>query len=58
MKFDEKLLAMRKNRAYPKRNLGWSCRFHGKRSRNGRQEFPIVKDTTPNMMNPRLYIIS
>ena len=21
-----------------------------------RQEFPIVKDTTPNMMNPRLYI--
>ncbi len=22
----------------------------------GRQEFPIVKDTTPNMMNPRLNI--
>ncbi len=25
---------------------------------NGKQEFPIVKDTTPNMTNPRLYIIS
>ena len=23
-----------------------------------RQEFPIVKDTTPNMMNPRLYTTS
>ena len=23
---------------------------------NGKREFPIVKDTTPNMMNPRLYI--
>ena len=22
------------------------------------QEFPIVKDTTPNMMNPRLYTTS
>ncbi|MFR5705089.1 MAG: helix-turn-helix domain-containing protein [Faecalibacterium prausnitzii] len=25
---------------------------------SGRQEFPIVKDTTPNMMNPRLYTTS
>ena len=25
---------------------------------NGRVEFPIVKDTTPNMMNPRLYTTS
>mgnify|MGYP000407632123 CR=1 FL=1 len=24
----------------------------------GRTEFPIVKDTTPNMMNPRLYTTS
>ena len=24
----------------------------------GNQEFPIVKDTTPNMMNPRLYTTS
>ena len=24
----------------------------------GRLEFPIVKDTTPNMMNPRLYTTS
>ena len=22
---------------------------------NGKQEFPIVKDTTPNITNPRLY---
>ena len=27
-----------------------------KQSVNGNVEFPIVKDTTPNMMNPRLYI--
>jgi len=27
-------------------------------SQNGKQEFPIVKDTTPNMMNPRLYTTS
>ena len=27
--------------------------FHG-----GNLEFPIVKDTTPNMMNPRLYTTS
>ena len=25
---------------------------------NGNEEFPIVKDTTPNMMNPRLYTTS
>lgn len=24
----------------------------------GKEEFPIVKDTTPNMMNPRLYTTS
>ena len=23
-----------------------------------KEEFPIVKDTTPNMMNPRLYTTS
>ena len=27
-------------------------------SLNGKEEFPIVKDTTPNMMNPRLYTTS
>ena len=25
---------------------------------NDQEEFPIVKDTTPNMMNPRLYTTS
>ena len=29
-----------------------------KPSVNGSVEFPIVKDTTPNMMNPRLYTTS
>ena len=27
-------------------------------SHKGTAEFPIVKDTTPNMMNPRLYTTS
>ena len=25
---------------------------------NGKAEFPVVKDTTPDMMNPRLYTTS
>ena len=29
-----------------------------KRLQEQAQEFPIVKDTTPNMMNPRLYTTS
>ena len=29
-----------------------------KQFQNGNEEFPIVKDTTPNMMNPRLYTTS
>ena len=29
-----------------------------RRCPNGSAEFPIVKDTTPNMMNPRLYTTS
>lgn len=32
--------------------------FHIRQSANGSAEFPIVKDTTPNMMNPRLYTTS
>ena len=39
------------------------CRWHherydGKGYPDGLKEFPIVKDTTPNMMNPRLYTTS
>ena len=30
----------------------------GADSQERNQEFPIVKDTTPNMMNPRLYTTS
>ena len=30
--------------------------YQDRQSADGKTEFPIVKDTTPNMMNPRLYI--
>ena len=44
----------------------YCCFHHRKRKKilrsmrfqNGQMEFPIVKDTTPNMMNPRLYTTS
>ena len=32
--------------------------FRGSLFQSGNREFPIVKDTTPNMMNPRLYTTS
>ena len=32
--------------------------FAGRELSEGSLEFPIVKDTTPNMMNPRLYTTS
>ena len=32
--------------------------YRDRRLQNGKREFPIVKDTTPNMMNPRLYTTS
>ena len=32
--------------------------LHRRRFMAGKAEFPIVKDTTPNMMNPRLYTTS
>ena len=32
--------------------------FQDRLYQNGKVEFPIVKDTTPNMMNPRLYTTS
>ena len=32
--------------------------FPGRLFLTGKMEFPIVKDTTPNMMNPRLYTTS
>ena len=37
------------NGSYPKNEWKWL---------DGNGEFPIVKDTTPNMMNPRLYTTS
>ena len=34
------------------------CTCPTRLSASGNGEFPIVKDTTPNMMNPRLYTTS
>ena len=42
----------------PKRNWQNAWTFPDSLYPNGRVEFPIVKDTTPNMMNPRLYTTS
>ena len=38
-----------------KRSLPPACMFRIKPSANGSAEFPIVKDTTPNITTPRLY---
>ena len=40
------------------RTLGQSVPKEGLFLMDGIEEFPIVKDTTPNMMNPRLYTTS
>ena len=40
-----------------KRNILYPCGVNIER-KDGSAEFPIVKDTTPNMMNPRLYTTS
>ena len=32
--------------------------YHEQQFQNGKAEFPIVKDTIPNITNPRLYTIS
>ena len=37
---------------------GFHGRTYGAMSATGQPEFPIVKDATPNMMNPRLYTTS
>ena len=37
---------------------GCGYMYQIKQLSNGNVEFPIVKDTTPNMMNPRLYTTS
>ena len=38
----------------PERSLPPACMFRIKPSANGSAEFPIVKDTTPNITNSRL----
>ena len=46
--------------AYSHYNMCAGCgyMYQIKQLSNGNVEFPIVKDTTPNMMNPRLYTTS
>ena len=58
MIFSEKLQLLRKSKGQTQENLAekWMCPV--RRWQSGNQEFPIVKDTTPNMMNPRLYTTS
>ena len=53
----ENLLQMRERKRVTRRD-SWRSSWESviRRSQNGSAEFPIVKDTTPNMMNPRLYI--
>ena len=58
MNFSEKLIRLRKREALVRRSWRRIWRFPGRRCPAGSREFPIVKDTTPNMMNPRLYTTS
>jgi len=47
-----------RNLGSAKRSLPKSYILPTRQSASGKREFPIVKDTTPNMMNPRLYTTS
>ena len=48
----------RKEKGITQEELACYMAFLKHLCQNGKQEFPIVKDTTPNMMNPRLYTTS
>ena len=47
-----------RNGAFRRRNWHHAFMLSDRPFQNGKKEFPIVKDTTPNMMNPRLYTTS
>ena len=57
-KFGRFVAALRKEKGYTQKELAEKLFFLIRRYQNGNVEFPIVKDTTPNMMNPRLYTTS
>lgn len=44
MKFNEKLIEIRKNKDYRRRNWEWNYKYLAKPFLNGRQEFPKQKD--------------
>ena len=58
MKLCEKLYELRRAAGLSQEELAERLNVSRQPSPSGRTEFPIVKDTTPNMTNPRLYIIS
>ena len=58
MNLSEKIMMLRKKKGGHKKNWLTIFKSQDKLFQNGSQEFPIVKDTTPNMMNPRLYTTS
>ena len=52
------LKELRKEKKLTQEQLAEKLNVSGGRYLVGKREFPIVKDTTPNMMNPRLYTTS
>ena len=56
--YQKKYYSLEKLRVSHRRSWRKSSMSPDSQSQNGNQEFPIVKDTTPNMMNPRLYTTS
>lgn len=58
MEFNEKLQQLRTGKNLTQEQLAEQLYVSRTAIQNGKAEFPIVKDTTPNMMNPRLYTTS
>ena len=58
-KFGQFIQNLRKEKGWTQLELAEKLNVSGRSSITmGNVEFPIVKDTTPNMMNPRLYTTS
>lgn len=58
MSFEENLQFYRRKRKITQEQMAEELGDPGRRFQSGRQEFPVVKDTTLNITNPRLYSIS